>query len=849
MSLPPGVLAQQLAKTFPQFILCDLALGGTLSAYLNPGQNQAVSDLVQWLQENPVIATATGDILNPNGAPQTTAAPLDPTLVAALAPVLTSTSSWIVTQPPFAGVAWTIQNGVPPGPVTPQSATGAWTLDNQGPIGGLVFSRIAYSGAPSNNFTLTLVNDAPRHLSVYAAFSSAGAPVTPANWTSRLPSGAPAGFESNSVKYLGMLVPNASVAGISVAPTTQSLSFPLPSNADAVQLMFGGLGNDGFNPIPDAAGALLTFVLDIFVPWVVVNSGQSNSNVSKWFAGLLADPAVIAKVLLSGSFLIGVSGANAMFTALSANATGMMLGKPLTKLRDAIADELGPPPRVDYSWVDQFAPAAGWAAQLVQEFLAGGLNAQYWAAATSSTIALDLSPSTTLALDLTLTPDPKSGIWPYPARSYVVEINYGGGFSQTLSGNAPSAQRSAPIVVSFGSVPKGPIAISAKILDAAAATVAQAAARVAPPVRMTSRNLPVHVAVTDIRVAIGAYARVARLTYAGGAYVWDSSHLTSAAAGLNSAPGNAPALSALTCLTLQGDELCLGYAWGVANQQTTQCGRGAPLQNPYYIQNIGTAAPAAQLKTVNCGFVVAPQLAYSPIADDQPRGRGFYVDTQGAGVFLRHVAFGPGVFDLPSGLSVAQFPAQSGPIAVCLHPDGYAAAVNVDRNILQIVELASAPVADASAPMALAHCGAGARIGLLSGPVAVAAMPNGAFIVLEQGNARVQAFDIRANPVSLFAGQPMFALRSVPQPAYRDLAVSATGAIYVLGSQNGGGTPSDFFLDIYDGSGSLLKTTQGVNAAKIALDAGLTLYTLDFDSLTGPGGRIEPALSVWRPKS
>jgi hypothetical protein len=151
--------------------------------------------------------------------------------------------------------------------------------------------------------------------------------------------------------------------------------------------------------------------------------------------------------------------------------------------------------------------------------------------------------------------------------------------------------------------------------------------------------------------------------------------------------------------------------------------------------------------------------------------------------------------------------------------------------------------------MALVYCGQGSRIGLLNVPVAVAATPNGAIVVLEQGTARVQAFDIHANALPIFAGEAAFALRSVPEPAYSDMAVSAQGLIYILGSQNNGATATDFFLDVYTSDGALLTTTQGVNAAKIAIGAGQTLYTLDFDALTGPNGRIEPMLSVWRPQA
>jgi hypothetical protein len=159
------------------------------------------------------------------------------------------------------------------------------------------------------------------------------------------------------------------------------------------------------------------------------------------------------------------------------------------------------------------------------------------------------------------------------------------------------------------------------------------------------------------------------------------------------------------------------------------------------------------------------------------------------------------------------------------------------------------PVADAQAPAAQPHAGQGTRIGLLGNPVAVAASPSGAFLVLEQANARVQAFDASGNPVPLFAGQPSFALQAATQPVYRDIAVSGDGLVYVLGSQNGGAAPSDFFLDIYNPDGTALSRTPGVNAARIAVAADNSLFTLDFDALTGLSGRIEPVVSRWLPQS
>ena len=853
MSLPPGVLALSLVGTFPQFTLCDAGLSAALRSYLNPLMNPQVEQFIQWLQNNPDPAAEAGDILNPSGTPQSTPAPLDASLVDTLLPLLVSTSSWIVDQAEFEGVAWTVQVGITPGPETPQPGNGAWRLTSETPRGGLTFSDIAFSGPATPGFTLSLINNQPRHLSVYVAFSKAGAPVVPANWTSRLPAGVPTSFEFDTVKYIDVLVPNAAVAGIAVDGSAQEITFALPENADAARLLFGGLGTAPFSAIPDAAGVILTFVLDVFVPWVVQGAGQSGGDVATWFDALIADRKIVADVIASGAFLTqGVSGTDAMFAALSNNLTGVVLGKTLSRLRSSIAKELGAPPGETYSWVDQFAPAAGWPAQLVQSFLAGGLNPQYWGARTPAAVALDLSPSTTLELDLTLLPDPVSGIWPYRATCYQVVISYAAGFSQTLTGTVPAPPGGAPLTVGFGSVRNaGPIDVSVELKDAAGTVVADGKSRVSPATGAGSRRVVAQISVTDTPVIVGPatqYKIAARLTYQNGAYAWDANAPQSTAVGLSPTITQTPALTSLNDLTMQGAQLCLGYAWGASNQNFPVCGGGAPLQNAYFIQNIGTAAPAAQLKSIDCSLVAAPLLAYVAEAAgvDAPK-QGYYLDTQGAGIYLRPVAFGPGQFDLQATTSVARFPLRSGPTDICLHPAGYAAAVSLDRSVLQIVALTAEALPDAQAPLAVSYGGAGSRVGLLDAPVALAVTPDGVFVVLEQGNARVQAFDLNGNPVPVFKGQPLFPLRSASQPVYRDIAVSAAGLIYVLGTQNGGEAVSDFFLDVYDPDGTPLNQTACVNAAKIAIDAGQTLYTLDFDALTGPGGRTEPTLSAWRP--
>lgn len=852
MSLPPGILAQQLVSAFPQSILCDPDLNQALAAWLNPLTNQSMSDLVQWLQANPAIAAAAGDTLSPDGQPQTTAAPLDPALVAACRNAISGTSGWIATQQPFADIGWWVQSGVVPGSVIPQAATDRWSLTTLSPAGGLEFTAIDYDGSANRTFTLTLSNPLPRHLAVYATFQKDGAPVPPDAWTTRLPEGAPAGFETVTAKYLTLLKPATNVAAISVSPTAQTLTVTLPANADSVTFTFGGLSGQGFATVPDAPAVLVTAVLDIVVPWIVAASMTQPTDLAAWYDGLLSDTTLTADILKCGDFLVGISGVDAVMAALSAGLTGVLLGKPLKGLRHSLANELTPPPSPDYGWLDQFAPAAGWSAQLLAGYLAGGLNVHYWPATVPAPITLPLSPATTIALQVVLTPDPETGIWPYAAATATLAIFYGNGFTQTLSCTPAASERAAALTFSFGCVPAaGDISLVATISDAKGITLATGSGVTGSVPPSGTRTVHATLAVTDEPTAITAatrYVCVARLVYRDSAYIWKTDASRSTATGLQ--PSSGAWVSSLLALTLQGEDLCLGYAWGVANQSATDCASGTQLQNPYYVQNIGTAVPAAELRNPVCGLVSPPGLAYAP--DARMAAPGLYIDTQNSrsnsAVVLRPVGFGTGPFPPATTESLGRLAAQSGTLAACVLAGERAAVINADLGVLQIVDLASTPVPDADAPIARASAGQGARIGLLDNPVAVAGLTNGAILVLEQGAARVQAFDANGNSMPIFGGAAAFSLRAVPAPVYRDMAVSGDGLIHVLGSQNGGATVADFFLDIYTADGSLLATTPGINAAKIAISTDQTLYTLDFDALNGPGGRIEPRLSVWRPR-
>jgi hypothetical protein len=95
---------------------------------------------------------------------------------------------------------------------------------------------------------------------------------------------------------------------------------------------------------------------------------------------------------------------------------------------------------------------------------------------------------------------------------------------------------------------------------------------------------------------------------------------------------------------------------------------------------------------------------------------------------------------------------------------------------------------------------------------------------------------------------------------YIDMAIEAKGYIYVLSHKDTGGVVknTDYALDIFNPDGSFLVRTpdpklhpsgnmQYVSAARITLDIWRNLFTLNYSTFAGPGGRTEPSVSQWIP--
>jgi hypothetical protein len=141
----------------------------------------------------------------------------------------------------------------------------------------------------------------------------------------------------------------------------------------------------------------------------------------------------------------------------------------------------------------------------------------------------------------------------------------------------------------------------------------------------------------------------------------------------------------------------------------------------------------------------------------------------------------------------------------------------------------------------------------VTGNVAVTVREPGSSWTLHDGQTS-NSYKISLDPgshtlavVDLLATTPLHDQQ--PGITYLSMSTERKGYIYVLSYTGDGSNVIDYRLDIYQPNGAWLARTTGVNAARIVVDMWRNLYTLNYESFLGPGGRTEPSVSTWIPSS
>jgi hypothetical protein len=302
----------------------------------------------------------------------------------------------------------------------------------------------------------------------------------------------------------------------------------------------------------------------------------------------------------------------------------------------------------------------------------------------------------------------------------------------------------------------------------------------------------------------------------------------------------------------------VGYSWQAFSSGINGCGSSSPGQFDQ-MANLNTELKERGIHAQDgyasgfCGLPAGVTVAYDLLGH---QGLNFYLDTQTRHVRQVQLADPTSFASAGGGQSFGRLNLDSSRLLV--HPSGYAVSISRSHHKLEMLKLPPASMTDADASkklVARTFAGLGTRPGLLTSPVAAAISPEGAILVLEgsDGNNRIQAFDIGGNPLPLFTQQarPYFLPLTVTAGyQYLDLAVEFTGYLYVLSKDNSDNHRLDIYHPGQSGTQPIC-TTQGINAAKLAVDLWRSVYTLNYEMLLLPDGSVpgltEPSVSLWVP--
>jgi hypothetical protein len=357
----PKAAAAAIIAYYPELVDLDTSTKNKVQGYIRnaSGFEQFVHSISgqgqsDWAPPTPIILENGQPAKDPQGNDINQLMLSEQTTTDMVTPVAEALCS-VRTDSSLENVLWTTQQGIAPGRSADNAAAPAgtrWSLREVAPRYGVTVPSLSFDYS-DNTFQLQLTNECARHLAVYVEFMAAGEVITPSQWTSRLPSQLPASFETDTLKYLGVLGPTNHVAGMKMTAGPASFSFSLPAGATAARLLFGGLGAQPSGSVVEAVGAILTAIMDQAIPAILLTAQQSQPglDLSTWFNSVLADADLVNEVIAAGGFLI-----SGQSSTLVTNVPVLLLGTSLPNLATNIGKNVGA------AAIGNAAPCLGWAA-------------------------------------------------------------------------------------------------------------------------------------------------------------------------------------------------------------------------------------------------------------------------------------------------------------------------------------------------------------------------------------------------------------------------------------------------------------------------------------------------------
>lgn len=851
MNLDPDLaaIATCIVDTSP--LLNDLAL--TISSQ-GPATEANTAIGKGWALLTPSFDAEGNPVLDSNGEQFVEYVYTDLTTDSA-AQVSPSIIQQIFNDPAFADQNWHVDDGLTsvsdaatPGPLPGASDVQVELSHPKGStVHGVNFDGLSVNG---RNITVRARNRYIRYVSAYVQYLDAnGDALGDSNFVADLPT-------NNTIfgiPLMGDLVEDI------------SMPFTLPDEASQAKLIFGSLGMGGNAFDPEAFNAsIFTCVFNLGIPVILLGVGvgvESSSTITS----ILEDEDVKTALYAFGAFQY------ASFQAAKYTYTQdaqSLISQISDKIVSLIWSNAALRNKIEEIMVEQelegAIPFVGWALKALS--VAGTLatlgqttgEVLSSPAIFNNTVSLTMTTTVTIYPDPTGLEDPTKAKFPDVASYYLVTLSYDGKVSRVQRGFTETT-RSDPIVETFVGVPSGgTVTVDVAFYsynDWLAATGGVAAT---PNLPDTASEF--EVTIKNILVPLDQdtqYLFKESLQYSPNAgHYWSAGALPAATvASLNCNSGTT--LCEVDGLTFAQQSQMVGYAFRAGNQGIPVCGGGTqPGAQLSAFQNISVLEhPENALKFPSCGYTSKALIAYDPKGHANGSGNNFVLAPASSGWFhLRKITLSetkePGL--VLANQSYGIFAAQLD--AVAIHPAGYAVGIDGNNHKLMVLGLPPQALSEEQAPVAVVKMGYGTRPGLLHTPRGLAIASDGTILVLEQGTGRIQALDLSGNPVLRFAGGSESTVQLATSENggtvnYLDLAVEPLGYMYVLSYVGTGAAAANYHLDLFNPDGVYLSRTSGMPAARIVVDMWRTAYTLNYQTILGPNGRVEPSISTWIPST
>jgi hypothetical protein len=774
---------------------------------------------------------------------------------------------------PTNGAIWAVQDGMP---TVDQSSTAAlaamvlpYQFSNQTPGHGysVAISQVSADSTGNISLAFTAKNSFVRYLSLYVRYLDGNnQPIPLTQIEDEIQSGFlnwDLGQNGAYDAYLQILNPQWNFFGIPFKTTTVTYNIPVPTEAASILILGGGLGS-GDNPYPDTItpGVVMTAMYNLSVPSLMLALGAAAGYAS--LAGELQGAALLAQIIplivqLFADLAIDLTYNDpSVFNSLVAGWATLLLKSAAVPLVQPVAEAIA-----EGEAVEAVLDAIPFAGGAMSAIFALGLGVQL--AETSYEVAQ--SPRAyidkiALTHDVEVTifhdPDDPAG---FPAETingfYTVTAIFDGGSPQVITQDLPDSTVTAPLTVTFQDVPAGgQVKVDVGFYSPSGWLAGQGS--VGPVANSaTMSTLALEITITENLVPLTPateYSHVEIITLdSSGNHQWHGATTPPSVVTPQGLCENTNGdICSLTGITVSTVNASVGYAWQAYNSAVSDCVSGGLGQLHQFANLSVTEDPQSGYLFSGCGFSGVTRIVYDLLGKEE---WNFYLDPTNNNNFIRQIrlsAGGAASYDSPSSNKAfgrLQFPSD----ALLLHPLGKIVSINTELSKLEVLDLPAAAATDATAPVSQVRSGFGTREGLMDAPIHAALTAQGAILILEQNNNRIQAFDLGGNPVPYFANGAYFVpLIDPPGTAvYLDLGVEYSGYLYVL-SYTGSG-PFTYHLDLYSPDGAWLGRTTGVNADKLAVNYWRDVFTLNYEVLKLPNGTIpnktEPSVSHWIPST